>query len=105
MTLVFAVFGQQLAGDVTGALRVARLLAGFHEATGDLSHASTELALVACLELVLGDAQGAAGSYLEKAASVTSPYDAASGPGRRGATLLAGRRATKPRWYGSAPRR
>ena len=48
------------------------------EADGDLSHVSTHLALIACWELERGDPDGVAGGLVEKAASVTSLYDAAS---------------------------
>ncbi len=92
MPLIFGCFSQQLSGDLEGALRSCRQLAGLQESEGDLSHASTELATVACLELELGDRQGEAASYLERAASVTSTYDALSmGLVATARCLLAGR--------------
>ena len=92
MTLVFAVFGQQLAGDVAGALRVARLLAGFTRPPETSATPPRSLRWWPASSSCWAMRQGAAGSYLEKAASVTSPYDAASvGLVAAARCLLAGR--------------
>ncbi len=89
---VLASFAQGIMGDVPGALRGLRGMAERAEALGDLSHASTHLGLIACLELWRGDPDEVARGLVDKAASLTSPYDAASvGLVAAGRCLLAGR--------------
>jgi class 3 adenylate cyclase len=92
MPLIFGTLAQKLIGDLTGVVASARALAEAMERSGDLSHASTVLAELACFELESGDSSGSGAEVVARAASFTSEFDAASvALVAAGQCLLAGR--------------